>query len=107
MQVLALSSFTFVLILSIMAGVSIIWALIAGYVIFFLYAARNGKSVKEILRLSLRGIYEARNILIAFALIGMLTASWRASGTIASIICYALPLIKPSSFLAMVSSSTP
>ena len=102
MQILALSSFTFVLILSIMAGVSIIWALIAGYVIFFLYAARNGKSVKEILRLSLRGIYEARNILIAFALIGMLTASWRASGTIASIICYALPLIKPSSFLAMV-----
>ena len=102
MEMLYLTCFIIVLLCSIVTGISIIWALLAGYAIFFIYALKKGKKIKEIIKVSLEGIYGARNILIAFALIGMLTASWRASGTIASIICYTLPLIRPSWFLAAV-----
>ena len=52
-----------------------------------------------ILGMSLSGISEARNILIAFALIGMLTATWRCAGTIPSIVCYAFGIVRPSWFL--------
>ena len=36
---------------------------------------------------------------IAFALIGMLTATWRCAGTIPSIVCYAFGIVRPSWFL--------
>ena len=99
---LYLAIFITVLLISIITGISIVWALVAGYLIFFTYAIKKGKGFKEIMTISLHGIYEARNILTAFILIGMLTASWRASGTIASIICYALPMIRSQWFLAAV-----
>ena len=99
---LYLAIFITVLLISIITGISIVWALVAGYFIFFTYAIKKGKGFKEIMTISLHGIYEARNILTAFILIGMLTASWRASGTIASIICYALPMIRSQWFLAAV-----
>ena len=96
---MAILAFIAVLLLSITLGISIIWALIAGYAIFFMYAHMHGLSAKRILRISLEGIYEARNILLAFVLIGMLTASWRAAGTIPAVITYSMPIIRPEWFL--------
>ena len=43
----------------------------------------------------------SRNILITFLLIGVLTALWRAAGTIPAIISYTTPFIRPSVFLLM------
>ena len=99
---MAILAFIAVLLLSITLGISIIWALIAGYAIFFMYAHMHGLSAKRILRISLEGIYDARNILLAFVLIGMLTASWRAAGTIPAVITYAMPIIRPEWFLGAV-----
>ena len=51
--------------------------------------------------MALSGILTVKNILITFLLIGMLTALWRAAGTIPSIVCYAAGLIAPSAFLLL------
>ena len=99
---MAILSFIAVLIVSITLGFSIVWALAAGYLIFFIHAIRSGLTPVSVLRISLEGIYETRNILSAFVLIGMLTATWRAAGTIPSVIIYALPVIRPEWFLGAV-----
>ena len=45
------------------------------------------------------GILTAKNILIVFVLIGMMTALWHACGTIPFIICYAAKLLRPEVIL--------
>ena len=99
MERIPLLLFAAILIASIAAGIPIIIALLAGYAVFFIYALRRGFRPMAILGMSLSGISEARNILIAFALIGMLTATWRCAGTIPSIVCYAFGIVRPSWFL--------
>ena len=102
MEFAVLGLFCGILILCIVCNVSIIYALLAGFVIFGCYAKKKGFSVKEILHMAGEGIWKVRNILITFMLIGMLTALWRQAGTIPVIICYTIHFIKPSVFLLMV-----
>lgn len=45
------------------------------------------------------GVLTAKNILIVFVLIGMMTALWRACGTIPYIICHAAKLLRPEIIL--------
>ena len=45
------------------------------------------------------GILTAKNILIVFVLIGMMTALWHACGTIPFIICHAAKLLRPEVIL--------
>ena len=47
------------------------------------------------------GVKRVKTILITFMLIGMLTSNWRASGTIAFIVCTAAQFITPQIFLVM------
>ena len=102
MEFAVLGLFCGILILCIVCNVSIMYALLAGFVIFGCYAKKKGFSVKEILHMAGEGIWKVRNILITFMLIGMLTALWRQAGTIPAIICYTIHFIKPSVFLLMV-----
>ena len=102
MEFAVLGLFCGILIPCIVCNVSIIYALLAGFVIFGCYAKKKGFSVKEILHMAGEGIWKVRNILITFMLIGMLTALWRQAGTIPAIICYTIHFIKPSVFLLMV-----
>lgn len=85
----------------IVSGVNILYALVAGYVIFCLYGLKRGHSLFELLQMSLSGVRTVKNILIIFVLIGMITALWRGAGTIPVIICYAAALIHPSIFLLL------
>ena len=99
METLALSSFSLILIVSIVSGIPIAFALLLGFAIFSFYAIRKGNTFKEVMMMALSGISGARNILIAFVLIGMLTASWRCSGTIPAVVCYSLGAVSRSWFL--------
>ena len=99
METLALSSFSLILIISIVSGIPIAFALLLGFAIFSFYAIRKGNTFKEVMMMALSGISGARNILIAFVLIGMLTASWRCSGTIPAVVCYSLGAVSRSWFL--------
>ena len=73
--------FAVTLIGCILAGIPILAALALGYLIFFAYTLSRGYTVRDILGMSWKGIKTAKNILITFLLIGMLTALWRAAGT--------------------------
>lgn len=89
------------LLVCIALGGSILYALTFGLLLFLLYGKRKGFTWRELGGMAFDGIKAVRNILITFVLIGVLTAFWRAAGTIPAIICYAASLIRPSVFLLM------
>lgn len=86
------------LVLCVCLGKNILFALAFGLLLFLLYGRRKGKSWAQLLPMALSGVKSVGNILVTFLLIGMLTALWRAGGTIPAIICMAASLIRPSIF---------
>ena len=101
MEWLTLGLFCAALLVCILLGRSILYALAIGLLLFLLYGRYKGFAWRELLRVALEGVKTVRNILITFVLIGILTALWRAAGTIPVIVCYASGLIRPSVFLLM------
>ena len=101
MEYIFLALFCVSLFVCVLLDVSVIYALLAGLVIFSVYALIKGYSVKNVIDFSVTGVKTVKNILITFILIGMLTALWRDSGTIPVIVCYASRLITPPVFLLM------
>ena len=89
------------LLLCLLLDWSILYALLAGLLLFLLYGRRKGFGWKALLGMALAGVKTVKNILITFLLIGVLTALWRAAGTIPVIVCYAARLIRPGVFLVM------
>lgn len=77
---------------------SVLYALAFGYIVFFCYGRYSHLSVKELLVLSWQGIRTVRMVLIVFCLIGLITASWRASGTIPFLVYEAGQVISPHAF---------
>lgn len=87
------------LLACVFTGQSILYAMAAGFVLFFGYGLRKQKSVKEMLRFSVEGVKTAKNVLLTFLLIGVLTAVWRASGSIAFIVYHASKVCTPNGML--------
>lgn len=102
MELAVLGIFAALLLVCVALGQSVLWALGAGFVLFFGYGLRRGFGAKELLNAALSGIKTVKNILISFVLIGMLTALWRAAGTIPVIVSWAAAAIQPGIFLLMV-----
>lgn len=94
-EILVISIFCAVLLGCILSGVSIVVALLAGLAIFITYAGTKGFRPREIMDMCLSGVRVSSTILITFLFIGMLTASWRASGCIPAIVSYTSGLISP------------
>lgn len=95
------AAFCVILIVCIVFGVPVVAALVAGLVLFLGYGLFRKHTVRALLRMCLSGIRTAKNVLITFILIGMLTALWRQSGCIPSIVSYAGSVIRPSVFLLL------
>ncbi len=94
MDIFILLVFVAILVGCIALDISILIALIMGYVLFAIYTLKKGFTVKNVLLMSLEGVLSAKNILITFMLIGILTALWRASGTIPAIVCYSMKIVR-------------
>ena len=90
MEIVILLSFCAGLTVCVLLGRSILYALLFGLLLFFLYGKRKGFSLGELARTALSGVRTIRKILLVFLLIGALTAVWRASGTIPLIVCSAI-----------------
>ena len=101
MNFAVLLGFVAILLVCVVAGISVLYALLMGYILFAAYSLSRGFSVKELIKMSVEGIRTARNVIITFILIGILTALWRQGGTIPAIVAYASTLIHPSVFLVM------
>lgn len=99
METITLSLFTAILAACLLLKLPTLVALCAGLILFCVYAAKKGHSMKSILSMICTGVLTAKNILIVFILIGMMTALWRASGTLPVIICYATKLMRPEIIL--------
>ena len=101
MELATIVLFLLALGVCVFTGASILYALVAGYIIFFCYGLVKKFRSTELLKMSWEGVATVKNILIVFILIGMITAVWRASGTIPFIIYEAGSLIRPGAFLVI------
>lgn len=99
MNFLVLGLFAAGLITCLLLQISILYALIFGYILFFVYGLYCHLSVSELLRLSWQGIKTIRMVLVVFCLIGLITVTWRISGTIPYLIHAAGQIIRPDAFL--------
>ena len=95
-SIVAILLFSLSLIFCLLMKYSVIYALIVGYIIFMTYGLIKGYDLKVLIKKSFEGVLTVKNILLVFILIGMITALWRASGTIAFIIYMGSKLISPS-----------
>ena len=95
-SVIAILLFSVSLILCLLLNFSVVYALIVGYIIFITYGLIKGYDLKVLVKKSFEGVLTVKNILLVFVLIGMITALWRASGTIAFIVYMGSKLILPS-----------
>lgn len=97
----ALGLFCASLVLCIIFKLSILYAMLAGLLIFSACALALGHSLRELFGMLLSGMLTAKSVLLMLLLIGILTASWRASGTIPILVCYAAELIHPQTAVLM------
>ena len=95
-SVIAILLFSVSLIFCLLLNFSVVYALIVGYIIFITYGLIKGYDLKVLVKKSFEGVLTVKNILLVFVLIGMITALWRASGTIAFIVYMGSKLISPS-----------
>lgn len=101
MEIFTILLFSAALIGCVAANISILYALAAGYFIFFGYGLSKKYTARQLLKMSFDGIRTIQGMLLIFILIGMLTGLWRAAGTIPVLVCYAARFIRPSIFLVM------
>ena len=95
-SIITISLFSLSLIICLLLKFSIVYALIIGYMIFVIYGLIKGHNLIVLIKKSFEGVLTVKNILLVFILIGMITALWRASGTIAFIVYIGSKLISPS-----------
>lgn len=74
-------------------------ALAVGAVCFYAVARHRGFQHRDLFRMMFRGIKRSMIVLRIFLLIGLLTALWRASGTITFFVYHGVRLIPPAFFL--------
>lgn len=101
MENLILGTFCLILFFFIFTGLPLLGALALGFLLFFGYGLYRGHSFGAVLKMAWQGVLSVKTIFLVFILIGMLTAAWRASGTIGYIIALAVRFIRPSVFLLL------
>lgn len=101
MELMVLGLFCAGLVVCVLFDLAILYALGFGLVLFLLHGRWKGFGWRTLFATAWKGAMTVRNILIAFLLIGMLTALWRDAGTIPVLVCYASGLIRPEIFLVM------
>ena len=95
-SIIVILLFSLSLIVCLLLKYSVIYALIVGYIIFITYGFMKGHNLIVLIKKSFEEVLTVKNILLVFVLIGMITALWRASGTIAFIVYMGSKLISPS-----------
>ena len=94
-SIIVILLFSLSLIVCLLLKFSVVYALIIGYLIFISYGFMKGHNLIVLIKKSFEGVLTVKNILLVFILIGIITALWRASGTIAFIVYMGSKLISP------------
>ncbi|MDO5041450.1 MAG: Na+/H+ antiporter NhaC family protein [Peptoniphilus sp.] len=98
-ELMVIALFSLVLLYFVLMGYSIIYALLLGLCIFCLYGIKKGYKIHSLAKMAYGGFLQMSNILKVFMLIGMITATWKSSGTIAYIIVKGSTFITPQMFI--------
>lgn len=80
-------------------GASLGWALAAGFVCFFAVGVRRGTPAPALLKLAAGGMSTSWKVIRILLLLGLLTALWRAGGTVAFFVWCGVRLITPGTFV--------
>lgn len=83
----------------IFSGLPVLWALLAGLVLFWLAGLKQGFSNKQMLAMAWAKAKPALIVVRIILLIGVITGLWRSSGTIAGCVMYGVSLMQPQLFL--------
>ena len=75
--------------------------LFLGLILFIIYGLIKKHKLIDLLRTAFTGLKSVGDIMVLFVIIGMLTASWRACGTIASITCFSSYILNPQSLVVV------
>lgn len=98
-ELVTLSFFLAGLLVCIVGSFEILYALSFGLICFVVYGLIKQHTKKQMLWMILDGVKGAKNILLIFILIGMLTSVWRSAGTIPFLIYHAVSVIQPDYFV--------
>lgn len=74
LESIILGMFIIGLLVCIGFNLSLLYALLFGFILFFLYGLAKNNTVKHMIQMSFKGIKTVKNILTIFLMIGMLTA---------------------------------
>ncbi len=72
-----------------------------GYLVLVYLSKQNKQSFKQILQISIRGVYKTRIVILILFLVSFLLPSWYLSGTIDQMVKIALYLINPHYFYVL------
>ena len=100
-ETLVLVTFATALVIGIVAGIPLLAILIGGFFLFAGYGLYRGNSVRSVLSMAGTGFRTIGSVLMLFVIIGMLTASWRAAGTIPAITCWSTKLVSPPTLVLL------
>ncbi len=100
-ETIILTTFALILAVSMALRVPLYITLTIGFFLFCGYGLAKGHKIPALARMSVQGIKAIGPVLQLFVIIGMLTASWRAAGTIAAITCWSSHIISPGSLMLM------
>jgi len=96
---LAIIIFTFSLIFSLLKNISTIIPLLIGLFCFIATALNRGFKLKHILNMMITGMIKSLIVIRILILIGIITAIWRACGTIPFFVYYGTKIINPDFFI--------
>ena len=94
-----IGTFAVLLIIGTVLSVPLIYTLLMGFALFFSYGISRSISAKALLRSAAKSIWEVRSVIALFAIVGAMSAAWRASGTIPEIVSISSNLLSPSVFV--------
>ena len=80
-------------------GRSLIWALLLGLALFSLLGLKKGFTPRQLAAMAWHQGRDSLIVVPVFLLIGMVTALWRASGTISFFLYYGLEGLRPASLI--------
>jgi len=87
------------LLVSIYTKVSLLYPLLLGLACFTLLSLSRGYRLAEVVRMMVAGSKKSLIVIKIFVLIGMITAVWRACGTVSFIVYYGISFMDPHYFL--------
>ncbi len=95
MEHIVLLAFCAQLVAFVAMGANVLVPLAVGFALFFVYGLARGRAPMRLLCAAARGARTSLGVLESFVLIGVLTALWRADGTISQIVVMASSFVLP------------